>query len=161
MNTPLLTLRVRRKRHVVRAARRARQIGRLLGLEGFRQAGLACGVLELTCRASARLGPVQVEFRLGGSFLQVDFRPLGAGADHPLAQLGAQPSLRVELPQPLPVARDDLAWMIQQLERRSPVNCFEEMRCQAQELLQALAQLHQAPAEPCQPGTSPELPTAA
>jgi hypothetical protein len=135
MKTSLLVVRVSRKRQIVRAAQLARQIGRLLGVQAWQQAALASGVLETASRAREKLGPIQVVFSLGRKFLEVAFR-----AENALAPRAHFPPLRMQLAEPLAVAREDLAWMVRELDRTAPVNCFEEMRRQARELLQALAE---------------------
>jgi hypothetical protein len=143
METPLLTLPVRRKRDVVRAVERARQVGRLLGLDGREQAGLACGVFEMTCRAAARLGRVQVEFRLVGRNLRVSFRrPAREQAD--ADTLCPIPSLQMALPESPPMTPEDLAWTLRELDLSSSVNCFEAMRQQSRDMLQLLVDLQRA-----------------
>jgi len=156
METSLLTLRISRKRQIVHAAQRARQIGRILGLDADHQAGLACGVFETCCQARTECGPLRVEFYLRGPALDVAFHAEGAASGQPdFARL------RLMLPETLAVTRDDAAWLIRELDRSSPVNCFEEMRRQAQELLQALAGLRRAERESQTARTSPRLPAAA
>jgi hypothetical protein len=161
METSLLTLVVSRKRDVVRAVRCARQVSRLLGLEPREQAGLACGVFELTCRAAARFGRVQVKFGLAQGALRVAFhRFVRARPDCP-AGLPLGPALQVTLPDALPVAREDLIWVIRELDPSGPVNCFEEMRRQTRELLQALVELRRAESRTGRADDKPGLPAAA
>src|SRR6516164_11257474 len=109
MDTPLLTIRVTRKRQVVRAAQRARQIGRMLGLAPKQQAALACAVLETASQVAEVHGPTQVSFCLGQVALVMAFRAARAEAGSP-----AYSTLQVHLPEPLPVSREDLAWMVRE-----------------------------------------------
>jgi hypothetical protein len=157
MAPSLLTLSVRRKRDVVCAVQRSRQVARLLGLDGRAQAGLAVGVFEMTCRATARLGPVRVEFLLLDDALRVSFNRLSSGS----AGRSPVPSLQVALPEALPVAREDLAWLLSALHRAGPVNCFEEMRRQSRDLLQVLVDLQRAEARLAEAGGDLGLSTAA
>jgi hypothetical protein len=160
METPLLTLPVRCKRDVVRAVERARQVGRLLGLDGREQAGLACGVFEMTCRAAARLGRVQVEFRLVGKALRVSFRrPAREQAE--ADTLCPVPSLQLSLPEELPMTAEDLAWTLRELDLTSTVNCFEAMRQQSRDLLQLLVDLQRAEGRLAEAGGDAGFPAAA
>jgi hypothetical protein len=156
METALLTLPVRCKRDVLRAAQRARQLGRVLGLDGREQAGLACGVFEMTCQATAQLGRILVEFCLWGQALRVRFRRPG----RPFCSEAAFPALQIALPQPLPLERQDLAWLMEELDRQSPVSCFEQLRQQSQEILQLLVDLRRAESRQLG-GNQPDWPAAA
>jgi hypothetical protein len=141
MNTSLFTLPVRRKRDIILARQRARQIARLLGLDPRGQATLACGVFEMTCRALSEPGRVVVEFTVDEHALHVRFRRSAGEDSLPLHRL------ETPLPNSLAISREDVAWIIQQLHQAGPVNCFEEMREQNHELLRTLVEMQRTEAD--------------
>jgi hypothetical protein len=146
MNAPLLSLRLRRKRDVVLARQRARHLAALVGLGPRDQAALACGVFETAWRALQEFGRVKVEFALGDAAVRVSVLPHAGkspeGDETP--QAGKPTCLERALPERLPAGREDLAWSFRQAAALAPLDCYEEMRLQNLELLQALADLHRA-----------------
>jgi hypothetical protein len=142
----LLSLRVRRKRDLVLARQRARQIGRLLGLDATGQATLACGVFEMAYRSARQLGPVRVEFRLADGTLQVSFARLPGKtlSIRPAAFPDNMAFLETLVPHPPAMPEEDLVWAVRQVAEHAPLDCFQEMRQQSQELLRALVQLRRA-----------------
>jgi hypothetical protein len=143
MNTSLLTLRVRRKRDLVLARQRARQLAGLLGFDLRGQLAFACGVFEAACRAALQLGRITLEFRLTGDALQAHCRQ-SVTADPETVPI---PCVQKRLPHPLPQDREDLAWLVDKFTRRLPEDLFDELRQQNSEMLRALAELQQAEAK--------------
>jgi len=136
MSLSLFALPLRRKRDIVVARQRARQVARLLGFDPAEQVSIAAAVFELAARASTEKGRVTVQFRLSGSQLQVFCEP--------------QTSLRLirTLPdEARTMALEDLAWAAQELARQTPIDLFDEMRRHNQELLRLLQELHECRAE--------------
>jgi hypothetical protein len=148
MHTALLTHQLRTRRDVVLVRQRARQISRLLGYDGGEQSRLAAAVFQFACLAFEKSCRPEISFRLTDGHLQVVCCPgrprKGGCAD------GPPPSSVVERPLPkkdLPLERPDLAWAVQQLARLTPLNLFDEIRQQNQELVQALHELQVCQAE--------------
>src|SRR5690348_876147 len=119
MTTLLLALPVRRRRDVVEARQRARQIAGLLGFDPREQAGIASAVFEIGYRARRHPGGCSLHFQLDRATLQVfpvnlpGRRPAGGRLDIlPLGEAG--PELRLEKPLPNrtpPLDRADLPWL--------------------------------------------------
>jgi hypothetical protein len=147
MHTALLTHKLRTRRDLVLVRQRSRQISRLLGYDAAEQSRLAAAVFQLACLAYEKSCCPEVIFRLTDGHLQVvacPGRPRKGAAD------GPPPSAVVERPLPkkdLPLERPDLAWAVQQLARLTPLNLFDEIRQQNQELVQALQELQVCQAE--------------
>jgi hypothetical protein len=97
---------------------------------------IAAAVFELAARARTEKRRTTVQFQLSRSHLQVFCEP--------------QTSLR--LLRPLPdearrMALEDLAWAAQELSRQTPLDLFEEMQRQNQELLRVIQELHECRGE--------------
>jgi hypothetical protein len=155
MNTLIHLLPLRRKRDVVVARHRARQIARLLGFDAREQACIAAGVFVIARTAWQHTGRRALAFELAGDVFQV-VPVLGPRPDADLGgllnrlPLPAKDLLRLEktLPPDRPaVDRADLAWVVEELARRTPLDVFEELERQNQELLVALLDLHSAHAD--------------
>ncbi len=142
MTTTLLTLKLARRRSVVLARQRARQIARLLGFDARDQAQIAAGIFHLAGHAFQHAGARALVFQLAGDLLQV--HPV-CGKGRP----GAEAPLRLErrLPRPPALPPEDLAWAVRELAQLTPANLFAEVQQQNQELLQAFHELHACQAE--------------
>jgi len=130
-HTPLLLLRIRRKRDALFARGQARRVAALLGFDPLEQACVAGLVFELARQALDGAGAVRLEFAVERGRLVIC--PVGGG-----------PRLRVEKPLPprdpaLPA--EDLSWVVRELARWTPPNLFEEVQKQNQELLRTLREL--------------------
>ncbi len=130
MTLSLFALPLRRKRDVVVARQRARQLARMLGYDPPEQVNVAAAVFELAARAAEERRNTTLQFQLSGTHLHVFCEP--------------QTSLR--LLRPLPddarrMALEDLTWAAQQLAERTPLDLFDEMRRHNQELLRVMQEL--------------------
>ena len=139
MVTSLLVLPVHRKRDVLSARTRARQVARLLGFDALEQACIGAAVFEIACRAREQGGRAILHSQADGTTFQV-FPQLE------LVPRRAAEALVLRLEKPLParepsVGADDLAWVVQQLAVLTPEDPFAEMQRQNQELLLALVEL--------------------
>jgi hypothetical protein len=146
----LLTLALRRRRDVVLARQRARQIASLLRFDIHEQACIAAGAFAVAAQALAQLGPCRLVLRLEEHTLHI-FAQQACPAGLPTRRGDAsQPFAR--LAKPLPpqareLTREDLAWISEQLTRRIPPSIFEEIQHQNQEMLALLHALHTAQAQ--------------
>jgi hypothetical protein len=160
MIVPLLTMRVRTRRDVLKARQRARQIAALLGFDVHERTTIAALVFEVACNARGTQG--RIEFQLNRGLLRIfpagtrarssrkNRRPPQTTWDvrgarrlvHKLRE-GASQTRVLRLDQRLPertgtLAHDDLPWMVRQLAKLSPLDVFEEIRLQNQEVLRCL-----------------------
>jgi hypothetical protein len=154
--TPILTLKIRNRRDVLRARQRARQIAGLLGFELLEKTAIACAVFEIARRACRSMGGSAIRFQLDESTLAVFPVKCGHGrADvdlhsswdskpfHP-AEPATDSMLRLDRPQPsraLPLDRESLAFVAAELSRLTPFDVFEEIHQHNQELLDVCQQL--------------------
>ena len=146
MNHVLLTLKLRTKRDVVRARQRARQIAQLLGYEALEQNWIAASVFEM-----ARNGlPIRAVLRMQ---LQPDLLRIaltqsrGSEKDGGRQRRVGTAQIVLRLPENTSsLDRHDLPWIIQQLNRITPLNLFEEFHQQNLEILH-LATLLRSQAE--------------
>jgi hypothetical protein len=139
MGTSLLVLHVRRRRDLLLARERARQVARLLGFDAVDQACIAAGVFEIACQAMLQSGCCGLQFQTDGNTFQVF--PI-AGTES--AQPGQVGGLRLEKPLPTkepPVGQEDVAWVVQQLAQLTAPDAFAEIKQQNQEVLFVLAEL--------------------
>ena len=159
MSTPLLALALRTKRDLLLARHSARQIARLLSFDPVEQARIAATAFELGRQACRLTRPVTLHFQLVGDVLHVF--PRGSGRQTPprldpqgverlWARLYREPgggkarplALAVPRPlQPLRVAREDLAWLVEELAREAPFDVFAEIRRQNREILELLEEI--------------------
>lgn len=130
MSTTLLTLPLRRKRDLFLARQRARQVAGLLGFDRRQQATLAAAVFDMADRARRQSRSALLHFRTVERRLVID---LGLGCAWQLEQLLP--------PKAQTMSAADWTWAIREVSERTPLDIFEEMRLQNQELLQALAEL--------------------
>jgi hypothetical protein len=138
MNTLLLTVPVGRKRDVVVARQRARQIASVLGFGAHEQSCIAAAVFELTRQALATSEHATIHFEVAQNALHVF--PQGVKGER---------SVRLEKPLPVSdnaLAREDLSWVIRELVQRTPETVFEEINRQNQELLVVLLELRECQA---------------
>jgi len=148
---PLLTLDLQKKRDLVLARQRARQIAGLLGFDLREQGLIAAGVFAIAHAAFRQEGHAAIEFRVEADALKV-MAVRGQGRAPWLALLRPGPSGALRLEKPLPkhgaaLAREDLAWAVRELAGATPENVFEEIQQQNQELLRALQDLQACQAE--------------
>jgi hypothetical protein len=130
-HTPLLLLRIRRKRDALLARGQARRVAALLGFDPREQACIGGLVFELARQALDQTASVRLGFAVERGRLVVS--PVGDG-----------PRLRVEKPLPPrdpALADEDLAFVVRELALRTPANVFEEVQKQNQELLRTLLEL--------------------
>jgi hypothetical protein len=137
----LLKLSLGRKRDLLVARLRLRQLCQLLGFAPLETAKIACAAFEIACRERTRQGRLDVNFALEDKLLRVVFARVGTTAEdlqQPLAQIA------VEVPEEARLAREDMGWALQQLLRLDRPDLFAELRRHNQDLLQILSQLEQA-----------------
>jgi hypothetical protein len=150
----------------VQARQRARQIAGLLGYDSPQQASLAATVFYLGQQVLAEGITASLIFAVDGRCLRVTPVPQDIFlAKESFADILAlcPPASSLQLQQPLPTRDDalpavDLAWVAEQLQRDTPLNLFEEMCRQNQELIavhlelqkcqRELARLRQGSSEP-------------
>jgi hypothetical protein len=156
MNHALLTLKVRTKRDVLRARQRARQIARLLGYEPVEQSWIAASVFDMARKAMTHRAVLRIE-------LQPDLLRISVqSCDHESRDFQSRDH-EGAIALPLPdgrssenassLDRHDLPWIIQQLNRITPVNLFEEFHQQNLEMLH-LASLWRSQSEGAMQGPS-------
>jgi hypothetical protein len=150
------------KRDVVLARQRARQIARLLGFDPREQVCLAAAVFEIACTAREDSRRPTLEFRIRNQLLEV-FPVYSSAPDHCRKRIGPGRDLRLEklLPERAHnVDASDLAWIVQEVGRLAPVNVFEEMRRQNQELLWTLHEVQTSQAVPVRSSSARQKPAA-
>lgn len=136
MNEPILTLPLRRKRDVVAARQRARQVAGLLGYDRRTQVQIAAAVFDLAALFCRQNGKGVLRFHAQEGTFCVTTEPVVV--------------LRLERPLPpgvLDMAGGDVAWAAGALDDMTPLDPFDEMVRLNRELLQALRELaaYQAP----------------
>jgi hypothetical protein len=164
----ILTLPLRKKSDVLLARQRARQIAKLLGFDRREQACIAAGVFAVASTARQHAGRCAVVFQLEGDVLQVVpvlGRRRRPSLERLLQQLpsGTRNLLRLEKPLPVEgsvVNREDLPWFVEELARLIPLNVFDEIEQQNQELLHTLHELHAVEPEQPQAHQRPQKPAA-
>jgi hypothetical protein len=167
MSTFLLTITIRRKRDMLLLRRRARQVARLLGLDVSAQTRLACGVFEVACRALEQRQRFRVRFLLAAGRLHVEVvrpgREVGASdaREQPALSSLILPALDVVLPAGLPLAGEDVRWVLRELRAHGAPDWFEEVRKHNRELFTALVELARADARQGQPVGEPRIAAAA
>jgi hypothetical protein len=133
MDTVLLALRLGRKRDVIEARQRARQVAGLLGFDSRDQACIAAGVFALACQAYRQKAHLTLFFRLRNGVLHVFFGKRNGGASN-------LPGIEKRLPEKTFFAEADIKWMVGQVVRRPAPSLFEEMEKLNQDLLEALVE---------------------
>lgn len=127
----LLTISLRKKRDLVRSRQRARQIAGLLGFDAREQMEFAAAVFELArvVQREERCG--RLRFRLGATVIRVEpvQSNLGLCLEKPVDEARFR------------MSREDLVWAVRELDHGTPLNVFEEMEKQNQELLTVLGEL--------------------
>jgi hypothetical protein len=144
MNTPLLTVRLRRNRDLLLVRQRTRQLARILGFDAAEQSRLAAAVFHLAWHAVHHLRRPDLIFRIADSVLHVAPQCHPSGHDKPTG--GETPDGCLRLERPLPPTADalaaaDVAWVLQELVRLTPPSVFEEVQQQNQDLLEAYHEL--------------------
>jgi hypothetical protein len=161
MSTSLLSLQLHRSRDVLQARQRTRQIAGLLGFEGLEQTAISALVLSVSLETVLQHGSALLRVVVDGGQLEIhcqavdssklSYRKIGAGGrafTEPLPQF--YPGMQAEVdPQagirtltfPLPekparVEMADLPWMVEELDRNTPLDPLEELCYWNQEMLQ-------------------------
>jgi hypothetical protein len=145
MDAPFLVYKLHSKRDVVLARDWARQVAALFGFDPLEQACVAAGVFEIARQGLEQTSQAALHFQLSGNLFQV-FAVHRRDPDQEAAPSG----LRLEKTLPLkelPVAAEDVAWIVCQRAEQTPTSMFREIHKQNQELLYALAQLQEARAQ--------------
>ena len=151
MKTPILLLSLRCKRDILVARQRARQVAALLGLEARDQTLLAAAVFEMASHAAAQFRRAEIRFALDGDSFQISTAP-ERRATKPMKDAAAGHDSVVRIAKKLTgpssdVAREDLAWIVEELGNLTPSNLFHEIKQQNQELLRSLHELQQCQEE--------------
>jgi hypothetical protein len=161
MSTLLLSLQLHRGRDVLQARQRTRQIAGLLGFEGLEQTAISALVLSVSLEALAQHQSVRLQLALDSTQLEIrcqaeeasklPFRKLRTGSRAligPLSQFypgmqaevdpeGGFRTLTFPLPEkPARVEAADLPWMVEELDRNTPLDPLEELGHWNQEMLQ-------------------------
>jgi len=159
MSTLLLSLQLHRGRDVLQARQRTRQIAGLLGFEGLEQTAISALVLSVSLETLSRYGSARLLVAVDGGQLEIrcqagdssklPFRKAPSPAFvGPLPQFypGMQAEVDPErglrtLTFPLAeksarVEMADLPWMVQELDRNTPLDPLEELSHWNQEMLQ-------------------------
>ena len=127
MKITLLNLPLKRTRDIVLTRHRARQIARLLGFAPNDQAFIAAAAAEIAAGAFESTRDAGVVFQVVHQALEI--RAERTGRLRLTTKLPLRPDFAVE----------DVAWILEQLERER-FRPFEEFRRQNQELLRLLAE---------------------
>jgi hypothetical protein len=131
MEKLLLALKLGRKRDVIEARQRARQVAGLLGFDARDQACIAAGVFALARQVYRRQAGITLFFQVKHRVFHVFF-----GKGH--GTVTDAPCIEKPLPGKPFFAEADIKWMVRQLVRRPAPTVFEEIEKLNQELLQAL-----------------------
>jgi hypothetical protein len=144
MQTSLCVLPLRRRRDVLLARQRARQVASLLGIDAREQTLLAAAVFEMGNHAVHQFGKAEIRFLLDGDHLQISTAAVGSTAMWRTlwAEQDSLVCIRRELPPAsLSVDREDLPWLLEELAKVTPAKLFDEVQQQNQELLRTLHEL--------------------
>jgi hypothetical protein len=161
MSTLLLSLQLERSRDALQARQRTRQIAGLLGFEGLEQTAISSLVLAVSLEALSRNQTARLQLALDSGHLEIrcqaahssklQFRKIRTGSRAfvgPLPQYypgmqaevdpqGGVRTLTFPLPEkPARVEAADLPWMVQELDRNTPLDPLEELSHWNQEMLQ-------------------------
>ncbi len=132
MKNYLISLVLNDRRDLLGARQRSRQIAGLLGFGPPEQSLLAAEVFALLTQTETLPANGALHFRVAGRFLEIV-----------VEQAAVLRRFRFSVPLPPPAfAMDDLKWMAQELDARTPANLFEELRRLDAEFLQAYRALH-------------------
>jgi hypothetical protein len=128
---PIFSITVGRKRDVLLAQLRTRQLVRMLGLAPLEQARIVCLVFEVACRQLCDgRRPFVLTYQIHNQQLQV----LSAA-------VRSQPRLVLSLPvRSTNLAVEDVFWALDQIQHLSKPNLFDEIRQQNSDLLRVLGE---------------------
>ena len=146
-DSPFLNLLLRRKKDIVVARHRARQLAQLLKFPVQEQACIAAGTFAVAVRASAGLGKCHLCFQLDDNHLRVYARsvssdiPTSTGVSRISGFADTEGLLRLEkpLPQAPDMSQSDLAWLVQNGDKGAGL--FAEVVRQNDEVLMLLHEL--------------------
>jgi hypothetical protein len=159
MMKSLLTLTIQTRRDILFARQSMRQLCRLLGFDPVMQIKMACAVFELAYTDWQAHGTVQLSVGIDGRMLCVYAR-VGPLEQEQKATTGRGLRLSVVLPAvATTLSREDLLWVLRQMQRRKKRELFEEIRQQNNDVLQLLLQLQQR--DKARDAHLPSEPTAA
>ncbi|MCI0680979.1 MAG: hypothetical protein L0Y71_02650 [Gemmataceae bacterium] len=157
---PFLVTPLRSCRDLVHARHLARKVAQLLKFTEIDAIGIAAGALAVALQARKTLGRAELCFTLADRQLSVHARSRRqqtASRSSRRQQTAAGSTLYV-LQRALPLgdhpAGEDLAWLVQQVERLAPTTLEDEIFEQNQEVLSLLLALRGMPAM-CEPGAYP------
>jgi hypothetical protein len=137
---PTFSITIQKKRDVLLAQLRARQLCRMLGFLPTEQARVVGLIFEMASRLMRhRCHPV-ISFQVDDHLFRVTSRPAQPRAS--LSRQLAQTVLTLPLPHPL-LAIEDVFWAMQQIQCLSKPDLFGELLQQNNDLLRALAELQQ------------------
>jgi hypothetical protein len=136
MNLTLFSVPLLHKRDVMRARQLTRHATNLVGLDRGDQLCISAAVFDLACQTYAGPTGAHVHCSIADDFLEVVCTPACATkkCDPAYQQSGFRLSKR--LPATAAVPRDDLPWMLKQIDDLAPLDVFEEMRRINQDFLQ-------------------------
>jgi len=140
---------IRRKKDVVIARQRARQIARLLGYSRTEEAAIAAAVFALGANCLTQAGQVTLHFQLRRNTLQV-LPEMPEAAHIPIDGAPRWGGWRLERPLPTTgtsLAAEDLAWSMQTMCEFAATNLFEEVENQNDDLLNVLRELNECRAQ--------------
>jgi hypothetical protein len=140
---PIFSITIAKKRDILLAQVRARQLCRMLGFTPLEQARIVSLIFELACN-EARRRSFTLSLRVQDRQFQVVCAPISPrvpGTTRPVAT----PRLLLTLPvQHATLSVEDTFWAMDRIQRLSKPDLFDEIRQQNADLLRALAELQRA-----------------
>lgn len=141
MIIPFYRLPVRRKRDILLARLKARQVAHFFHFDAQQEACITAGTFAIGCQALLQFSQFEIVF-------QVDHHKLEIFAEIPNHTSSLPPNydknvILLKLAKDLPessqvLSSDDLTWMMSRLEQQVSLNLFEEVCRQNQEILMFL-----------------------
>jgi hypothetical protein len=148
----LLALPLRTRRDAVLARQRGRRLAALLQYGPHEQTLVGAGTFAVASQALEILGQADLCFQVDRKTLHVFAQPARpvSRSNNRLCKAPQPAAVLLRLARALPEQREfseaDLRWIVDQLPLLEPVNLYEEMRRQNQEMLGLLHALHSAQA---------------
>ena len=132
-----------KKRDVVLARRRARQIASFLGFDEWDTLTIAAATFNLATQIFNRSNSQKIEFQLDEDTLHIRPAPLAELSEVSVLLSPSPPAIRKRLPQNCDprLAVADVPWILDQLDQGEKSSLWEEIQRQNQELLAVLLQL--------------------
>jgi hypothetical protein len=135
MNPTLFSVSLLHKRDVIRARQLTRHAANLLGLDRADQLCISAAVFDLACQTYAGHTGAQVHCSIADDCLEVVCTPACETRKCDPADQQGGFRLSKRLPATSAVPRDDVPWMLKQIDDLAPLDVFEEMRRINQDLL--------------------------